>query len=39
MGLKFYKGTAAEYNAKKDKISEGGLIVTKENNSSQTGNL
>lgn len=39
MGLKFYKGTAAEYNAKKDKISEGGFIVTKENNSSQTGNL
>lgn len=39
MELGFYKGTAADYNAKKDKISKGGLIVTKENNSSATGNL
>lgn len=37
--LQLYKGTQKEYDDKKDKIAEGGLIVVKDEDSSQTGNL
>ena len=37
--LKFYKGVAADYNNKKDKIANGGFIMVKDNDSSVTGSL
>lgn len=37
--LKLYKGSAVEYDAKKDKIADGGLVMVKDNDSSETGSL
>lgn len=37
--LKLYKGTQTEYDTKKNKITDGGLIMVKENNDSSTGSL
>lgn len=37
--LKLYKGSAVEYDAKKNKIADGGLVMVKDNDSSETGSL
>lgn len=37
--LKLYKGTQTEYNTKKDKIADGGLVLVKDGNTSATADL
>ena len=37
--LNLYKGLKSEYENKKTQIADGGLVVVKDENSSQTGNL
>lgn len=37
--LQLYKGLKSEYSGKKDKIADGGLVITKKENNSSVGNL
>ena len=37
--LQLYKGLISEYNEKKNKIANGGLVITKKENNSSVGNL
>ena len=37
--LQLYKGLKSEYSEKKDKIADGGLVITKKENNSSVGNL